>query len=1820
MGSSTLPQSQTDPNAAVGPVAQTSGQTTSANIDPNGTTTSQVVPAQPTAQTQTSTDPNVVSQPNTVAPGATPSLGSVDPTLLQQITAMVASANQPSTTPLTINIDPAQIAATAVVAVVLSSLVAGSQSQNSNNESKSQPSQQPTTTTTPESPAPQPTQSSAPTYSSSTSATSSSNLVSSDPEPSPSGTLTVSAAATTDPQSVQPAVFSVTSAVPAMQPTIPPPPQAVAQLQPIVQGVLQALTSEPSQQSSAPFAHSAPQTPLAQAQPGPAVAAGQSASTSSTVTHNQNTSTQTTDPSATSTTNAVPQTSTANSTQATNTQSSSTTTASTTASPSTATGSGKDDEDQNAGVQIAIGTSTSSEGTTAPSNSTQNSTVTSSQSTPASQANHASSTLPAQRQAGPIGSGAQQAGNIAAAPLPPQGTGQASGTGTAQQSTQSSSDPDPNATAAANAQGQGAQPDPTQSLPNVQIVGTQEPQQDPTAQTMQDPTAQPAQDPQPQTQDPATTTQPSQTAEEKPLVSTSPDGTLLVSYGGGVSAWQSPDGKVSILTADGDLTQFVGKIVVDELGKVKIFDANNNLIDPKADYDNAHAGLKANIQPDGANSDPANGIKTSPGLGVGLPMLNNPVGSTPIVGAVNTSGSGDDGSNLGSPLALNPVGSDPTTGSTNPLGSIGSAIDGANPLGSVGSSTSTNATNPISSSGNSSTIEVNPLGPVGFAPTNGAGSMGEVLGSSTSNPVSSNSGSTIDIGNLGSGSLSIPVGSNLDPGNGSVTIPSGGLLTTDPFSSGVNTGTKSPHVGSGALNGALPGLGSGNIGDALSGAAGGALGNLMNGGSAPTTTSFDITTPISYNTPIDRNPVPAPITSTPSVTPVTPADAFSTPVTTPTIPVDESSPIAFITPPVATPLPDMIEPPVTVPPESIENDTATPIPLPTLPAPTDGVTPQPPVADPSANPIPAPEPQPAPIDNNPLPADPVVPAAPPADPTHNDPQPSDPTVPNPQPIPTPDPVSGQPVDPRTGLPYDPVSNDLLDPITGRPIGEYNPTPVQQPAVAPDMPDDQIALVAPPIEHSDKQIIEKDESGEFDLKQHVPVDESVYDAPRVDATEFEGVASSVDGGRRSLVDQLTNELTRIHDNIETRLEELMNSGHHHDQQSGDRKTGSDRDDFDTRNDEDAVKEAVEEERVEEALENRRRLKADEERRREEEEERLRKRKEEIKKVSDAMNAVIATSRRNELERVRKLLEQQRKIEEFISQDTRQTKYTVKYGETLEVIAKKFFKDVRVALLIYDINRSKVAMSKIDGKVIYTVKAGTTLMLPSPRQAREWAMRNKYMPASEPESAPPVMSAADKAALDERVKNIEKVLGALDVVGPASSDTGIHYNVRLGDTLRSIAMKHPLLNDVALWRLLADKNGIDLATDERGIPKAQLKRGTRLVMPTRDEIVEFRKTIGVLTHPASTWVNGVDSSWSTKKCACKQTLPLGVSICPSCGHIFENETDTTARKTVLTVVKSKKSKGVQTKDEPNTVEPKEKKPGIVTKDDQAVITGEEPTVVTTGNRGGVSTSDEERLHSRIEESKGMVNTGGNKPYVSTGQDLGIHGSEDSTVVVTGQPGQPAVAASSPDPDLDSEITRSLSPVTTPKSQAEEITAKLEDPDLHADTVVVDGSSKPPISDNSSASESLMQSISYLHGRDSKSLSGSPISESVVTGDPITDGGIPTGDPQDISGAQMKVQRTIVPFSPTCRLLQLDSQRGDKRNIRLQLEVQKDDKWVAVLAYEIGEKSVRHEYSLTGKTKSMRVDLPSAALEAMVQNDISRNWESYCENFLNGKKVSA
>ncbi len=704
-------------------------------------------------------------------------------------------------------------------------------------------------------------------------------------------------------------------------------------------------------------------------------------------------------------------------------------------------------------------------------------------------------------------------------------------------------------------------------------------------------------------------------------------------------------------------------------------------------------------------------------------------------------------------------------------------------------------------------------------------------------------------------------------------------------------------------------------------------------------------------------------------------------------------------------------------------------------------------------------------------------------------------------------IKSLPIDPNTGFPYDPDTGYILNPNTGDIIGNIN----------------------------DQSVANSISANPFDGRLVDPVTGFPYDPST--GILYDPLTGNPVGSITPEADpiiDLSNEIASIQDNVETRLDDISAYSHVQDALND----AQDVEDIPTEIAADISRpESMDfgtdeeyKEKEKERLDNILNQLEEEEKRLEEQEDELRKRRDEIERLTKLMNSLLATRRQAELDRIRRLIEQQRKIEEFITKDIRRIKYTVRKGDTLENISKKHFRDPRLARLIYEMNPAKIKLSQEEGKTAYQLTINSVLTLPSPRQAREWISRGKYLTTVDNSYvAQTELTADDLANMEKRRLNVENVLGALGMA--ADTNYKPSYTVRFGDSLRSIAMKHPALNDVSLWRLLAKVNDLSIETDAMGTPKVTLERGTALNLPSKEEIAQFRKDNGALVHPSSLkhGSNGpadlVTNVTVFKECpSCKENTPSGVSLCHCCGHVFQETASGIGPDTKISTVSK-----------------------------QVALT----------NIGGAST-EHDPLAPKQNDDENNVHTL-NLPE----PERKVVGSDVSSL---------------PKTEVDPKGVPNVSPVA--KS---DITLKLNEP-LGSRADSSSGAGSIPTSD------SLFNSMSNMQKARKDS---------------------------SVPSREYQMSKLVENLSDTSRIVLLDSEldSNNQKAERWQLEVLKDNEWTAVVAYEIiGENSMRHEYNVTGKAKkSIKMNLPSAAVEEMVRNDLSRNWQDYCQKFLAGKKLS-
>jgi LysM repeat protein len=217
----------------------------------------------------------------------------------------------------------------------------------------------------------------------------------------------------------------------------------------------------------------------------------------------------------------------------------------------------------------------------------------------------------------------------------------------------------------------------------------------------------------------------------------------------------------------------------------------------------------------------------------------------------------------------------------------------------------------------------------------------------------------------------------------------------------------------------------------------------------------------------------------------------------------------------------------------------------------------------------------------------------------------------------------------------------------------------------------------------------------------------------------------------------------------------------------------------------------------------------------------------------------------------------KVDETRSQ---RRKYLVKEGDTLDSIAQKAFGESKMSVLIAAVNSEVIAQ---DTDPHAPLQLGLSIWLPSEIEVEDFVgnvndqltdaadqkltaeeeltrrfgngwdgSKKPTAEAAEPQADLITAAAAALAASTKRRENVERLLGPLS----EKKIDYITYTVRLGDTLKSVATKHPALKDVALWELVASVN--EITVPENNASAVKLARGSKLKLPTAAEIEEFR----------------------------------------------------------------------------------------------------------------------------------------------------------------------------------------------------------------------------------------------------------------------------------------------------------------------------------------------------------------------------------------------
>jgi hypothetical protein len=210
------------------------------------------------------------------------------------------------------------------------------------------------------------------------------------------------------------------------------------------------------------------------------------------------------------------------------------------------------------------------------------------------------------------------------------------------------------------------------------------------------------------------------------------------------------------------------------------------------------------------------------------------------------------------------------------------------------------------------------------------------------------------------------------------------------------------------------------------------------------------------------------------------------------------------------------------------------------------------------------------------------------------------------------------------------------------------------------------------------------------------------------------------------------------------------------------------------------------------------------------------------ISDTIESIrneiiaIAADRQN---KVVETAPSDRSLQNFLTEILNKAKrriYKVEKGETSEEIAVKLLNDKRLSGLIRLLNPDLLGE---DGEFdIVKLQPDTELILPNMEEVIQYKIHVLH------DQLPSYL-------FESYIKNPDpKIAGE-------AKEFRSQYSCRLGDTLISVAKRHPALGDESLWKLVAKVNNLSRQQDHQGKPIVRLKRRQILQIPSVREIEVF-----------------------------------------------------------------------------------------------------------------------------------------------------------------------------------------------------------------------------------------------------------------------------------------------------------------------------------------------------------------------------------------------
>ncbi|MFA7341451.1 MAG: hypothetical protein WC028_32005 [Candidatus Obscuribacterales bacterium] len=634
------------------------------------------------------------------------------------------------------------------------------------------------------------------------------------------------------------------------------------------------------------------------------------------------------------------------------------------------------------------------------------------------------------------------------------------------------------------------------------------------------------------------------------------------------------------------------------------------------------------------------------------------------------------------------------------------------------------------------------------------------------------------------------------------------------------------------------------------------------------------------------------------------------------------------------------------------------------------------------------------------------------------------------------------------------------------------------------------------------------------------------------------------------------------------------------------------------------------------------------------------------------------------------------------EDKRRRYVVKEKETLESIAKKQLRDVRLAALIYEINKHMLPIRMEKGKQVVDPRPGTAIWLPTEAEIKEF--RSRLYAASNSDAGAGAPGAKFGSAEDElaakfgsgwdgakagasavdgmmgsavaksqtRRENIEKILGPMS--DKPSDNARIRYIVRLTDSIESVAQKHPALKDASLWPLVASVNHLPTGLDQFGRPAAELRRGMVLDIPLPYEIERFRleSTVEDLDEESDDEDDYDQASDDESVEDETSSSDLGVVTSESAPAVSNDWESTVKLKASHPLIAS-----------PALPAAAQQTPAVMPPAAPAVVPVATPVVAPIPAPVATPIPTPAPAPAQSPLAAQAAAAAAPSPYTAQSQpavpfnQVGQVGQVSTPV--SAKPSFPfasqqTAAAANPTLPLPAQApVQSHGSLPVPASGAAPAPAQV--PAQVPPATFVQAPAPPqPLTAQPLNQQLLAQQTGQQHTLVSQPVAPQPAAQanlpaSVPAISPVSPQPSSQTDTNPVlsavpvisqiqagAGAQPSQLRTaldqppidagdrfIWQLDPSVRLVKSTMKWDPSVGVfRSQLELLLNEIWYPVIFYEVfPHMAVRHEYIGGGRKKSVKMDLPPTPAQELADNDLVNNWQRYCHNFvaqMNGPKT--